>query len=252
MGLFDIFDSEDDERAAREAAAARVAGFNTGRDDAYSQLDTGLNAASGYYDKALVPFTDLLQRGTKGYDTYLDATGVNGAEGLARAGELYKSIPGYSAGLDTGLDLLERRAAARGDLGGGNTSADTIKYASDYDASRYKDFLTSLTPNIGVATGAATGSSNVLQNQGNLYSNVGSQKANYGYQAATGAGQAEAGGIEAAQKAREQASGNFWNALMGGANLALKAFNPFGGGGGGGGGSSSTFSYGGQTWPMFS
>ncbi len=212
----DLFTNDNEEEAARQ----KIEGLNRGRDAANSALDTGFTNATGYYDKALVPFTDLLTRGNKGYDAYLDATGVNGAEGLARAGETFKSIPGYSGGLTTGLDLLERRAAARGDLGGGNTAADTIRFASDYDSQKYKDYLTSLAPNLGVATGATSGTAGVYGREGDLAANVGSQKANFGYNTETGIGNANA----EATMANENASKNFWGSLMGAANLATKAF----------------------------
>jgi hypothetical protein len=208
----DLFTSDNEEEAARQKAA----GLRAGETKAYGALDTGFDKASGYYGKATDAFGSLLGRGNKGYDTYLDATGVNGAEGIARAGDLYKSLPGYSAGQTTGLDLLERRAAARGDLGGGNTSADTIKFASDYDAGKYKDFLASLAPNLGVASGATAGQAGVYGQQGNLAADIGSKKAQYGYGAETGIGNANAD----ATMADQQASSNFWSALMGTAKLA--------------------------------
>ena len=220
MGFFDLitdpFNSDNEEKAAQQ----KIAGLRAGQTVANSALDTGFNTASGFYDKARVPFTDLLTRGNKGYDTLLDATGVNGAEGLTRAGDLYKSIPGYSGGLNTGLDLLERRAAARGDLGGGNTSADTIRFASDYDSQRYKDFLSGLMPNINVATGATTGVANTYARPGDLAADIGGKKATFGYNAETGIGNANA----EATMAAENSSKNFWSALMGGASLATKAF----------------------------
>lgn len=243
----DLFTNDNEEEAARQKAA----GLRAGQTAAYGALDTGYNTASGLYDKARAPFESLYARGSKGYDTFLDATGVNGAEGLARAGELFKSIPGYSGGLNTGLDLLERRAAARGDLGGGNTSADTIKYASDYDAQKYKDFLSGLAPNINVASSGASGTAGIYGTQGNLAASIGSEKAKYGYGTETGIGNANA----EATMANEKSSQNFWGALLGGANLATKAFGggSFGNlfGGGGGGGTASTISYGGQSWPAF-
>lgn len=217
--FLDLFNNDNEEEAARQKAA----GLRAGQDSAFGALDTGYGIASGLYDKARVPFESLYTRGSKGYDTYLDATGVNGAEGLARAGDLYKSIPGYSAGLNTGLDLLERRAAARGDLGGGNTSADTIKFASDYDAQKYKDFLSSLSGNVGVAQGAAAGQGALYGQQAGAASNIGTQKAQYGYGTETGIGNANA----EATMANENSSKNFWSALMGGANLATKAFGAF-------------------------
>lgn len=216
MGLFsDLFSNDN----AEAAAQMKIAGLNKGRDVANSALDTGFSTATGYYDKALVPFSDLYAKGSRGYDTYLDATGANGAEGLARAGSLYKQMPGYSAGQTTGLDLLERRAAARGGLGGGNLSADTIKFASDYDSQKYKDFLSALSGNSGVAQAGAAGQGAILGQEGGLAADIGSKKANYGWNTETGIGNANAD----AEMAKQQASANFWNALMGGANLALKA-----------------------------
>jgi hypothetical protein len=246
MGLWDLisdpFTNDNEEEAARQ----KTEGLRAGETKAYGALDAGYNTASGLYDKARVPFSDLYAKGSKGYDTYLDATGVNGAEGIGRAGDLYRSLPGYSAGRDMGIDDLERRAAARGQLGGGNTSADTIKFASDYDSTKYKDFLTGLAPNIGVATTGAAGQGQLYGQQAGMAGAVGSEKAKYGYGTETGIGNANAESTMAA----EQSSANFWSALMGGANALAKSggFSSFGGGGGG---VADTFSVGSQSFPKF-
>lgn len=216
MGIFDLitdpFNSDNEEEAARQ----KQAGLRAGQTSANTALDAGYTTASGLYDQARVPFSDLYAKGSKGYDTFQDATGVNGAEGIGRAGDLYRSLPGYSAGRDRGIDDLERRAAARGQLGGGNTSADTIKFASDYDSTKYKDFLSSLSGNAGVATSAAAGQGALFGQQAGAASNVGSEKAKYGYGTETGIGNANA----EATMADEQSSSNFWSALMGGSRLA--------------------------------
>jgi hypothetical protein len=252
MGFFDLitdpFNSDNEEEAARQKAE----GLRAGETKAYGALDAGYGTASGLYDKARVPFSDLYAKGSKGYDTYLDATGVNGAEGIGRAGDLYKSLPGYSAGQTMGLDMLERRAAARGDLGGGNTSADTIKFASDYDSTKYKDFLASLSGNAGVASSAAAGQGALYGSQAGMAGAIGSEKAKYGYGTEKGIGDANA---EATMSA-EKSSANFWGALMGAANLGLSAFGGGGGGGfsslfGGGGGAADVMKVGSQSFPKF-
>lgn len=218
MGFFDLitdpFTSDNEEEAARQ----KQAGLRAGQTSANTALDAGYTTASGLYDQARVPFSDLYAKGSKGYDTFLDATGVNGADGIGRAGDLYRSLPGYSAGRDMGIDDLERRASARGNLGGGNLSADTIKFASDYDSTKYKDFLSSLSGNAGVATGAAAGRGQFYGQQGNLAAGVGAKKADYGYKTETGIGNADA----EATMAAENSSSNFWSALMGGANALAK------------------------------
>lgn len=229
MGLWDLitdpFTSDNEEEAARQKSE----GLKAGEAKAYGALDTGYTTASGLYDQARKPFSDLYAKGSKGYDTFLDATGVNGADGIGRAGDLYRSLPGYSAGRDMGIDDLERRAAARGNLGGGNLSADTIKFASDYDSTKYKDFLSALSGNAGVATTAAAGQGALFGSQAGMAGSVGSEKAKYGYGTEKGIGDANA----EATMAAEQSSANFWNALMGGATAIAKGGGFSLGGGGG-------------------
>lgn len=234
----DLFTNDNEQEAARQ----KQAGLRLGQSTANTALDTGYNTASGLYDQARVPFADLFAKGSKGYDTFQDATGVNGAEGIGRAGDLYRSLPGYSAGRDMGINDLERRAAARGNLGGGNTSADTLKFASDYDSTKYKDFLSSLVPNLGVATTGAAGQGQLYGQQAGLAGAVGGQKAQYGYKTETGIGDADA----AATMANEDSSKNFWSALLGGANMLTKAYTGGAGGSSGGFGAGSMFMGGGS------
>lgn len=215
MGLFDIFS----DKPAKDAAAALTAGYQTGKTDANNQLTAGQTSADALYGKAYSPFEQLFASTGKGADAYADATGVNGADGLARAKAIYQANPGYSGGLNTGIDQVMRTAAARGDLGGGNTSADTIKFASDYDNQQYSNYVNSLAPYLGAQQGAASGGASVLGSQAGSDLGVSSQIANNNYNAATGIGNANA----QADLAKYSASSNFWNALMGIGSLGLKA-----------------------------
>ncbi|WP_425991381.1 hypothetical protein [Afipia sp. DC4300-2b1] len=216
MGLFsDLFST----KPAEEAAAAKAAGYATGKTDANAALDAGLAQANPLYKQAYGDFSSLAGKFGAGQDTYNDATGVNGADGVARAASIFKSLPGYSGGLTTGIDAVNRGAAARGDLGGGNTAADTIKFASDYDANKYGNFLSALAPNLSGATAATSGGAGVLGAQAGTATGVAGQKASYDWNAATGTGNANAD----AALAPYSASQNFWSALMGGANLLGKA-----------------------------
>lgn len=216
MGLFsDLFSS----KPAEDAAKLKIAGINAGMDSANTSLDAGLKTATPLFDKAYGDFSTLGAKFGAGQDLYNSATGVNGPEEAARAAEIYRNMPGYSAGRDMGINDLERRAAARGDLGGGNTSADTIKFASDYDAQKYGNFLTSLAPNLSGALSATSGGAGVLTGEAGANLGVAGQKANYGYTGNAAIGSANAD----AEMAKYSASQNFWNTLMGGANLALKA-----------------------------
>lgn len=235
-------------KPAEEAAAAKAQGFTTGNTLAQGALTAGQTQAAPLYDKAYSDFSTLGSKFGAGQDTYNDATGVNGPEGIARAGATFRSLPGYSGGLTTGIDQLDRTAAARGMLAGGNTSADTIKFASDYDANKYGNFLTSLAPNLSGVTAATAGGAGVLGARATADQALGAQSAQYGYNAATGTGNANAD----AALAPYSASSNFWSALLGGAGALAKASGAGGlPSGGGAGGTASTINYGGQAWPAF-
>jgi hypothetical protein len=214
MGLFDIFSTE----PANNAATAKVQAFKKAQEKSNAAIDQGVNVGSGYYDKAMVPFQSMFERGTKGYDAYLDATGVNGADGIGRARENFMSLPGYTEGINMALDQNDRRAAARGMLGSGNTIADTTKLATDYSNQKYGDYLSALAPNIGAAQGAATGQAGVLTGQGNMFANAGVKKADNIWKSQAGIGGAQAD----AAMADYGASKNMWDAIMGGVNLATK------------------------------
>lgn len=216
MGIFtDLFST----KPAEEAAAARAAGYAQGNSTAQSALTAGQTGADALYGEAYQPFSNLINTTGAGATAYGNATGVNGQAGIDSAASTFKSLPGYSGGLTTGIDALNRNAAARGDLGGGNTAADTIKFASDYDANKYGNYISSLAPYLGAQQSAATGGAAVLGSQAGADLGVAGQKAQYGYNAATGTGNANAD----AALAPYSASQNFWSSLLGGANLALKA-----------------------------
>lgn len=216
MSLFsDLFSS----KPAEDAAAKKIAGINAGMDAASSALDKGQASADALYSKAYTPFETLYSKFGKSVDTYGDATGANGPEGLARAKAAFTSMPGYTEGINMALDQNDRRAAARGILASGNTIADTTKLATDYASQKYSDFISSLLPGLSGAQTAAAGGAGVLTSNAAADLGVAGQKANYGYTGNVGIGNANAD----AEMAKYGASQNFWNTLMGGANLALKA-----------------------------
>jgi hypothetical protein len=216
MGIFtDLFSSQ----PAQDAAALKAQGYATANTTANAALTAGQAQAAPLYGQAYGNFATLGNKFGAGQDAYNDATGVNGADGITRATNNFKSLPGYQGGLDTGINQLERRAAARGDVGGGNTAADTIKFASDYDAGKYGSYISSLAPNLAGATSATAGGAGVLGQQAAADQNIGSQIASNDYSSSVGQGNAQAD----AALAPYSASQNFWGALLGGANLALKA-----------------------------
>lgn len=237
MGIFtDLFSTA----PAEAAAAAKQQGLTTANNTSSADLTAGQTNADALYGQAQGTYAPVVASTTRGSDAYGDATGANGADGLARAKANFQSDPGYSGGLTTGIDQVNRTAAARGDLGGGNTSADEIKFASDYDASKYGSYVSGLAPYLGANQSAVSGLAGSYGTQAGADLGVAGQKATNDYNTAAGVGNANAD----AALAPYSASSNFWNALAGGAKLAVSAatgmptggssatFTPGGGGGG--------------------
>lgn len=228
MGLFtDLFST----KPAQQAAADAKAGYAAGETNANTELTRGQTGADALYGKAYAPFSSLIDSTGKGAATYADATGVNGAEGITRAGSTFKSLPGYSGGQTTGIDQVMRTNAAAGNLGGGNNTADEIKFASDYDANKYGNFVSSLAPYLGANQSAVSGGAGVLGTQAGADLGVAGVKASNNYNAAVGSGDAQA----KADLSPYSASQNFWSALTGGAQTLLKASGVGGYAPGGGG-----------------
>lgn len=216
MGLFtDLFSTGPAQQAATDAKA----GYAAGATNANTELTQGQTGADALYGQAYKPFSSLIDSTGKGAATYADATGVNGADGIARAGSTFKSLPGYSGGLTTGIDQVMRTNAAAGNLGGGNNSADEIKFASDYDANKYGNFVSSLAPYLGANQSAVSGGAAVLGSQAGADLGAAGMRAQNNYNSSVGSGNAQS----QADLAPYNASQNFWSALVGGAGLALKA-----------------------------
>jgi hypothetical protein len=105
-------------------------GYGQGRADITGARDTSL----GYYD----PYA---QAGQAGSQSYADALGLNGQQGVQRAQQQFQVGPGYQFALNQGLTGIERTAAARGELGGGGTTLDQIKYSQGLANQEWDNYL---------------------------------------------------------------------------------------------------------------
>lgn len=217
MGNFftDLFST----KPAEDAAKAIKQGYATGLDQANTTLTNAQTNADTLYGQAYSPFSSLISSTGAGSAAYGDATGANGQEGLDRAKALFTSTPGYQSGFDLLTDANDRLAASRGILASGNTIADTAKLATTYADQNYGNYVSRLAPYLGANENAVSGGAGVLTGQAALDTGVAGQKATNMWNAATGSGQADAN----ADLAAYSASGNFWNTLLGAANLGLKA-----------------------------
>lgn len=211
MGIFDIFSTEAQERAAE----AQKAGLNAGYGQAADLYGQGRGALTNYYGAALQPFQQVFDQSQAGSRAYADATGAGGAAGLQSAYELFKQTPGYQSGFDLLADANDRRQSSRGMLASGNTLADTAKLATTYADQNYGNYVSRLSPFLGQSTASAGGLAGVNTGLGSqLNASLGNQ-GQLAYQTQTGIGNANAN----AELASLNASGNIFNALMGGASL---------------------------------
>lgn len=225
MGIFDSLFGAFDPAHAQDAAQQRIQGLQNAQASANTSLGQGLTSANNYLGQAYNLYGPLAALAGKGSDAYANALGLNGAEGSAAARTAFTSLPGYQEGFNTGLDTLERRAAARGQLGSGNTSADTLRYASDYANTKYGDYLSNLSPFLNLNQSVTGAQAGILGGQGANALDIAKLQGGLGYQTEQGIGNANA---EAAL-APVQSSQNFINTLLGIGQIAASAI-PFGGG----------------------
>lgn len=216
MGLFDVFTGA----SAKRAAAENTARLNDLQTSGMGYLDAGKTGALGALDTAQGFYQPLADLGTKygaGTDLYLDALGVNGAEGNSRATGAFQSSPGYDFKLNAGLDALDRRAASRGMLASGNNTIDTLNTAhgiADQDYSAWLNNLGGLvSPELSATGGAASGRAGLEAGRAGVYSNDANSRVGLASGVATGVNNQNT----QAANAEMAGSGNLWNL---GLNLA--------------------------------
>ena len=221
--LFSSFSAE----PAQQAAQAQILGLQNAQNSANAALGGGLATSNNYLTGASNLYKPLSALATKGTTSYADALGLNGVAGSDAARAAFTGMPGYQEGLNTGLDQLDRRAAARGQLGSGNTSADTIKYATDYANQNYGNYLSNLAPFLGLNQNVTGAQAGILGQQGANALDVAKLQGGIGFQTQQGIGNANA----QSAMAPYNASSNFLNTLLGVGKLAAPFIPGFGGGG---------------------
>jgi hypothetical protein len=224
MGIFDIFTGD----SAKEAAAENQARLNALKAEGMGYLDAGKKGALDSLDAAVGYYTPLTQKYGAGTDLYLDALGVRGAEGNARAVDAFRTSPGYDFRVNQALDALDRRAASRGMLASGNTTLDTLGTVHGLADQEYDQWLAGLSGLISPELAATGGAANYTAAKAPVYTNDAAQRV------------ALAGGVTSglnsqttqAANAEMAGSGNLWNL---GLNLAKLGVSAATGGMGGGG-----------------
>jgi hypothetical protein len=209
--IFDLFSNKN----AQDAANAQIQGINAGATNAHTDLNTGLNLATGSYNAGLQPFQTNLATDQAGQNAYADATGANGAAGNQRAVQNFQTGPGYQFQLDQGSQNVLRNQAATGQLASGATNVDLQNYGQGQANQAYQQYIQNLQPFLGQSTANASGAGGLYSGLANLQNQNLGQSASLDYGAATSAGNAQAN----ADLANNAAAANQFGALKSAASL---------------------------------
>lgn len=192
--------------AEAEAAEKNRALYNTYQgkgegylSNAYTQGRTDLGGALGAY----TPLAALGTNYNKAGALNLDALGVNGPEGNARATSAFQTGPGYGFAFDQGMDALNRRRAAGGMLNSGNADIDAIRFGQGTANQEFQNWLKNLQGSAGMGLqatmGAAAGQAGAYGSLADLANQYGQNQTNLLGQSTSG--MAGANTMEAAGKA---------------------------------------------------
>lgn len=138
-----------------------------GYDTAKGDVNNAYNQAQGFLGQATSAYQPLVNAGQGTLGTYYDAIGANGADGSARAASAFTASPGYQYGLDQALNAVQRSAASRGGLAGGNATSDILKTANGLASQGYQQYVNNLQGGLGAYTTGVSGMAGSLTNQGN-------------------------------------------------------------------------------------
>jgi hypothetical protein len=251
MSLFDFFTGGAGQTAAKNNAAAINTGLQQGGNallTSYGQgqnyllgSDQGLGAfqyATAGYDRArgdvanqygqtqdylgqaTSAYQPLVSAGQNSLGTYYDAIGANGADGSARAASAFQAAPGYNYAMDQALGAVQRTAAARGGLAGGNATADILKTATGLADQGFQQYIDNLKGGVGTYATGVQGVANGLTTQGGASQSYGNALSALG----TGLGNAQAT-ILGQGAGLQQSLGNQFNALINNSTGALVSNN---------------------------
>jgi len=153
---------------------AQGAGFGQG------YLDQGVGAgreALAGASAAYAPLEQLAGRYRTGADMYSNALGLGGAGGVAAAQDAFHTGPGYNFAVDQGLEAINRRRNASGQLVGGNADRDAMTYGQGLANQEYNNWLSRLQGfqplELAATSGAATGRAGIGRDLANLEAGYG-------------------------------------------------------------------------------
>lgn len=232
------------------ALGALTQGYGQARND----VTAGYGAAQPFLSKLGEAYDPMVQGGQSAFNGYLDAIGANGAEGNARATANFQAGPGYEYARDQALEAVQRSAAARGGLAGGNLTADILKTVTGLADQNWQQYTTNLqngagflntglagqAQGLGAQANAAIGQGTALgalgqasgRDTANLYGTTAGLQNEFGQGIANLWNNATAGTVannNMLAKAKTEASGNLLGGILGGASSLGSAAGKAGG-----------------------
>lgn len=145
------------------ALGALGQGYGQARND----VTAGYGAAQPFLSKLGEAYNPMVQGGQNSFNAYLDGIGANGAEGNSRAVANFQAGPGYEYARDQALEAVQRSAAARGGLAGGNATADILRTATGLADQGYQQYVNNLQNGAGFLNTGLAGQANGLTTQAN-------------------------------------------------------------------------------------
>jgi Chaperone of endosialidase len=210
MGLFDIFGTGDQQAAAQ----AQISGINQGIGNLNNYYGKAGNQLQTNYAAGLQPFQQNFATGTQGTTAYGNALGVNGPQGSQQAMQAFQNNPGYGFQQQQGNNALLAQNAASGTTGSGKEATDLSKFNQGLAGTSWNNYVSGLSPYLGMAQNSAAGIGSMYGQLGNQMSSLLQSQGNANYGADTSIGNANAN----ADLAGLTASANGLNALQGGAS----------------------------------
>ena len=147
----------------------------------YGQARTDLGnqygETQGYLGRATANYQPLIDQTAGSVGQYQNAIGANGAAGSVAAAQAFQAAPGYQYAMDQSLGAVQRSAAARGGLAGGNATSDILNTANGLASQGYDKYIQNLQNSVGINMQGIAGQNAALSNQANASQSYGTNLA---------------------------------------------------------------------------
>lgn len=175
------------------------------------------NYETNYYD----PYSSA---GSGALGMYQNALGLKGPEGNKTAQSAFQVSPGYQFAMDQGVQALDRSAASKGMYGSGNNAIALTQFGQGLANQEYTNWLSGLSGLSNTGLTAAAGQTNRQGQLAGIDTGLGNTLAGVITGAAQTGGKAIQDGQMADAASNAAGGANLFSALLGGANLGLKAY----------------------------